>query len=96
MIHDGGFLIGDRIVGIPDSTCVIKNVECELEDSILRYYNKSMVWCIHINAIKSSYKDMKFENDIDAVKMIVVFYIVLVMIDREKTRAYVNLKCSSM
>lgn len=46
----------------------------------------------HNNALESSYKKIKFKNDLDVVKMIVVYYTVLAVMGKEKTRAYVDMK----
>ncbi|XP_038887207.1 uncharacterized protein LOC120077396 [Benincasa hispida] len=45
---------------------------------------------IHIGTLETVYKEMEFENDMDVLKMTLVYYTKLAMMGREKARANVD------
>ncbi|XP_038889303.1 uncharacterized protein LOC120079213 [Benincasa hispida] len=55
-----------------------------------RYLRNDFAGDIHIGTLEIVYKEMEFENDMDAMKMTLVYYTELAMMGREKTRANVD------
>ncbi|XP_038885893.1 uncharacterized protein LOC120076200 [Benincasa hispida] len=55
-----------------------------------RYFKNDFVRDIHIVTLETMYKEMEFENDMDAMKMTLVYHTELGMMGREKTRTNVN------
>ncbi|XP_038885907.1 uncharacterized protein LOC120076213 [Benincasa hispida] len=55
-----------------------------------RCFKNDFVGDIHIDTLETVYKEMEFENDMDAMKMTLVYYTELGMMGREKTKANVD------
>ncbi|XP_038904295.1 uncharacterized protein LOC120090649 [Benincasa hispida] len=51
-----------------------------------RYLKNDFAGDIHICTLETVYKEMEFENDMDAVKMTLVYYTELGMMEKEKTK----------
>ena len=49
-----------------------------------RYFRNDFSRDIHIGTLELVYKEMEFENDMDAMKMSVLYYTELVMMGKEK------------
>lgn len=57
-----------------------------------QYFRNYFSGDIHIDTLESVYKDMDFENNMDVVKMSLVYYTELAMTRKEKTRVNVDKK----
>ena len=55
-----------------------------------RYFKNDFLREIHIGTLKSVYKEMEFENNMDVVMMSLVYYTELVMMGKEKMGANVD------
>ncbi|XP_038876469.1 uncharacterized protein LOC120068893 [Benincasa hispida] len=55
-----------------------------------RYLRNNFAGDTHIGTLETMYKEIEFDNDVDAVKMTLVYYTELAMMGREKTKANVD------
>ncbi|XP_038889082.1 uncharacterized protein LOC120078991 [Benincasa hispida] len=82
------FLLMTGLWWSPNSV-VVRRVE-GTESLHNRYLGNDFAGGIHIGTLETMYKEMECDNDMDVVKMTLVYYIELAMMGREKTRTNID------
>ncbi|XP_038896598.1 uncharacterized protein LOC120084856 [Benincasa hispida] len=79
------------ITGLWRSHTRVRRSEESSQELFTRYFcNRSTSDAFHLNLLEEEYKKLAFENDDDAVKITVVYYIEVAMMDKNKQKNVVD------